>query len=145
MHIASPSTLLLSMLIEWAIGYIGHNAAVLTGNHLKSKSPTTIPTILKDVTLGYITKQGPVQLYARRLWPFLRMSLGYITKQGPVQLYARRLWPFLRISLGYITKQGPVQLYARRLWPFLRMSLGYIMKVLYNSTRDDYSHSEGCH
>jgi hypothetical protein len=35
-------------------------------------------SILKDVTRVHY--QGPVQLHARRLWPFLRMSLGYITK-----------------------------------------------------------------
>jgi Iap family predicted aminopeptidase len=56
--------------------------AVLTGNYLKSKSKSPMPVpvpILKDVT-SRVHYQGPVQLYARRLWPFLRMSRGYITK-----------------------------------------------------------------
>jgi hypothetical protein len=67
--------------------------------------------ILKDVTRVHY--QGPVQVYARRLWPFLRMSIGYITKV----LYNSTRETIMTIlkDATRVHYQCPVQLYARRL------------------------------
>jgi hypothetical protein len=64
-------------------------------------------SILKDVTRVHY--QGPVQLYTRRLWPFLRMSL-----EGTLPRSCTTLRETIMAILKDVTRvhyQGPVEFY----------------------------------